>query len=121
MGKIRSFTDLDVWKKADDLFFEVVQDIENFPATKVAYIITDQLVRSVGSVSANIAEGFGRRGRNEFSYCLGIARGEGNEALNWYFKVLRLKYISEDIFLKRQDSLVQIQKMLSGLISKIKI
>ncbi len=121
MGKIRSFTDLEVWKKADDLFIDAVNDMESFPRTRAGFIICDQLLRSVGGISANIAEGFGRRGRNEFSYCLGIARGEGNEALNWYFKVLRLKYVSEDIFLKRQDSLVQIQKMLSGLISKIKI
>lgn len=120
MGKIRSFMDLIVWQKADDLFVKLVmEDVPNFPKTRAGYVLTDQLIRCVGSISSNIAEGFGRKGPSEFTYHLGIARGEANQSFNWYHKCGRIMYLSEKTVEKRKEVLVEIQKMLSSLISKI--
>ncbi len=48
--------------------------------------VTKQLIRSVGSISANIEEGY-RRGRGkEYPQFLRYARGSANESLGWYKK-----------------------------------
>lgn len=46
--------------------------------------IARQLVRSTGSVSANIEEGYGRGYEKEFSRFLRIARGSARETIGWY-------------------------------------
>lgn len=50
-----------VWQKAHQLFLQLVHDVEGFPKSRAATIVADQLLRAVGSISANVAEGFGRR------------------------------------------------------------
>lgn len=117
--RIKSYMDLFVWRKADDLFVDLISDIELFPHTQAARVIIDQLIRAAGSISANIAEGFGRRNRGDFAYRLGISRGETNESHNWYHKCGRLKYLSIEIVTKRKAVLEEIEKMLTSLISKV--
>lgn len=120
MSRIREFTDFIVWQKADDLFVDAAKDVEGFPKTRAGFLIADHILRSIGSIGANIAEGFGRKGKNEFAYHLGIARGESNEAINWYHKSQWLNFLPKEIFEVRKKSLIEIQKMLSTLISKVK-
>lgn len=60
MGKsIREFYDLDAWRKAHQLVLEVYKITKDFPKEE-KFGITDQLRRAASSVTANIAEGFGR-------------------------------------------------------------
>lgn len=54
--KVKHFTDLLVWQKAHKLFVHIYKEIERFPRTVGAKIIADQILRSSGSISANIAE-----------------------------------------------------------------
>ena len=117
--RIKSYQDLLVWQKADDLFVDLISDIEGFPHTQAARVITDQIIRSVSSISANIAEGFGRRNKGDFAYHLGIARGEANESHNWYHKCGRIKYLALETTNKRKTLLEEIEKMLTSLISKV--
>ncbi|MEW6189615.1 MAG: four helix bundle protein, partial [Actinomycetota bacterium] len=55
-----------MWQKAHKLFLETVEDVNKFPKNKVADILAQQLLRSVSSISANIAEGFGKNKGKEF-------------------------------------------------------
>ena len=57
-NKIQRFTDLDVWRKSHELFLHLLFDLEKLPNTRPATILTDQSLRSLGSIGANIAEGF---------------------------------------------------------------
>jgi len=75
LGRIHDFRELIVWQKAHQLFLDIVRDIESYPITQTSRIIIDQLLRSCGSISANIAEGFGRRKGREYVHYLIIARG----------------------------------------------
>ncbi len=63
---LRHFTDLKVWKDAHDLYLLTLKDVENFPNTRGAYTLSDQLLRAIGSISANIAEGFNRRSTRHY-------------------------------------------------------
>ena len=95
---IKSFTELIVWQKSHELFLRCAEDIRNLPRDRVANVIADQLMRAIGSISANIAEGFGRRKGREYLHYLIIARGSSTESINWYLKcrqvVAQMNFIS---------------------------
>ena len=55
----KSFKDLEVWKKSRGLRRELSLLVKTFPAEE-NYRLTDQLIRAGRSVTANIAEGYGR-------------------------------------------------------------
>ena len=48
--------------------------------------IVKQLIRSVGSISANIEEGYGRGFGKEYPQYLRISRGSARESKGWYKK-----------------------------------
>lgn len=116
--KIRHFTDLSVWKKAHGLFLAMLDDVEKFPARRSTVILTDQLVRSAGSISANIAEGF-NRSRRKFVNSLDIALGEANETENWLYKVHDGRLMALQTAKQRLRAIIEIEKMLSALKSSI--
>jgi four helix bundle protein len=117
---IRSFKDLVVWQKAHQLFLQLVKDVESFPRTRAAAIITDQLLRAVGSISANIAEGFGRRSGAEYVHYLIVARGSTTESENWLIKCRELHYIPEQICFEREAPCQEILKMLNAMIGTLR-
>ena len=51
---MKDFRELIAWQKTTDLFERVVKDVEKFPNTRAARVIEDQVLRSVGSITANI-------------------------------------------------------------------
>jgi four helix bundle protein len=55
----RSFTELDVWKKADEGTNRIYDITELFPRHQL-FSLTSQMQRAAYSVPSNIAEGYGR-------------------------------------------------------------
>ena len=115
----RHFTDLKVWKDAHDLYLLALKDVENFPNSKGAYNLIDQLLRSIGSISANIAEGFNRRSTKHYISYLDNSVGSTNEAENWYYKVEGMNWQTKDMVEERLKKLEEIRRMLFGLIRKL--
>jgi four helix bundle protein len=108
--KINRFSDLTVWQKAHELTLATYQLTEKFPRSE-QFGIVSQMRRSAASVSANIAEGFGRRTTKELLRCLQISRGELEETR--YFLILSrdLKHVSAaefDSMNNRCDSVGQL-------------
>lgn len=52
--------------------------------------IAEQLIRSTGSVPANIEEGFGRGFGSDYARFLRIALGSARESRGWYYRGRRL-------------------------------
>jgi four helix bundle protein len=50
-------------------------------------IIIDQIIRSIGSISSNIAEGFNSRTTKQYLSFLDIARRSAAESENWFYKL----------------------------------
>jgi|SRR3989338_326087 len=116
---MQDFRSLIVWQKAVELFEKCVSDTDTFPKTEAAKVIMRQVLRSIASVSANIAEGYGRRKGKEYEHYLYIARGSANESLDWYEKLKRLGYIKESIFMERDGVCNEIRAMLTKMIEKV--
>jgi four helix bundle protein len=48
--------------------------------------VTRQIVRSAGSIAANIEEGFGRGFGKDYAYFLRISLGSARETRGWYYR-----------------------------------
>ena len=76
--------------------------------------LSDQLYRAVGSISANIAEGYskstGRDRARFYEYALGSAR----ESRDWYYKAHHL--LSEDVLKHRMSLTTQIIRLLITMV-----
>ena len=84
---ISGFIDLEVWQKAHQLFLDAVKDSDKFPKTDAARIITNQLLRSTGSISANIAEGYNAQSTKEYLHYLDVSIRTCAESENWIYKL----------------------------------
>ncbi len=56
---VKSFRDMDVWRKANELSYQVFALTKTLPRSE-DYGLTSQIRRSANSISANTAEAFGR-------------------------------------------------------------
>jgi four helix bundle protein len=112
--KVLRFTDLDVWRKSHELFLHVLLDLEPLPNTRVAIVLTDQLIRALGSIGANIAEGF-NRSKAKYLNCLDIALGEANETENWLYKLRDAKLLARERANVHVAEVIQVERMLTTL------
>jgi four helix bundle protein len=96
------------------LTLETYRLTEKFPRSE-QFGIVSQLRRAAASVSANIAEGFGRRTTRELLRCLQISRGELEETR--YFLILSrdLGYISETEFGSMNDRCDSVGQLINAL------
>lgn len=79
----KSYKDLRFWKTAKEVSLLVVALTRALPNERVAWVITDQLVRCSFSVGANIAEGFGKYRGKEYARFIQIALGSAREVEYW--------------------------------------
>ncbi len=119
VNKVDRFTDLQVWRRSHALFLAVAHDLENMQQSRMGDIITHQIVRSLGSIGANIAEGF-NRSKAKFLSSLDIALGEANESENWLYKLRDAGHMPRDTANRHVAECIEIQKMLNGLIRSIR-
>ena len=76
--------------------------------------IADQLYRAVGSISANVAEGYSRGSGKDRARFYEYALGSAREARDWYYKA-RHK-LGDDVTAARLDLLAEICRQLIGTI-----
>lgn len=118
MSTIKSFKDLEVWKKGIVLTTDAYLLTTGFPKEEV-YGLSSQLRRSCLSVPLNIAEGHGRKSTKSFINFLNIAYSSSNEIETCFIVAQNLKYINENTFTLFTEKVNEIQKMLNGLISAL--
>lgn len=96
MAIIKFHTELKVYQKSFESAMEIFNLSLSFPKEE-KYSLTDQIRRSSRSVSANIAEAWGKR-RYPKSFILKLtdAEGEARETQCWLEFALQCNYISEE-------------------------
>jgi len=116
MATIRSFEELEVWKKARMVSKEIFKVTMSESFFK-DFALKDQINRASGSIMDNIAEGFERGGRKEFIQFLSYAKGSAGEVKSQLYRAMDHGHINQETFQKFQQEISDIGKMLAGLIS----
>jgi four helix bundle protein len=114
INRVQRFRDLEVWRKSHALFLRLLTDLEPLPHTRVAAVLSDQTIRALGSVGANIAEGF-NRSKAKYLNCLDISLGEANETENWLYKLRDANLLAREKANAHVLDTIEIAKMLTSL------
>lgn len=116
---INSYRDLIVWQKSIDLVLEVYKLTDVFPKLET-YGLTSQIRRSAISIPSNIAEGFARKHRKEYLQFLYIAFGSGAELETQLFLAKKLHMATDEEFVKSEELLNEVMRMLNSFSRKLK-
>lgn len=119
MPEGRSYQDLIAWQKAMDLF-DAVYDLTKLWPSKEMYGLTSQVRRAVVSIPANIAEGQGRTGVNEFLHYLSIAHGSLLETETVLIAGRRRRYSTEGLHTPAMKLSAEVGRLLLGLINSLR-
>ena len=115
---MKDFRDLKVWEKAHRLTLGVYKATSRFPREEL-YGLTSQMRRCGTSIAANLAEGCGKRGNNEFQRYLQIASGSASE-LDYHLLLSRdLQFLGAADYEALAKELVELRRMLTSLILKV--
>jgi four helix bundle protein len=117
---MKDFHDLRVWERSYRLTLEIYAATLKFPREEL-YGLTSQIRRCVISVGANIAEGCGKTGNNEFQRFLQIAAGSASELDYELLLAKDLGYLTDPDYARIADELSQVRKMLSSLLRKVNV
>ena len=116
---IKSYRDLEVWKKSISLIKNIYEITESYPK-KETYGLGSQTERSAVSIAANIAEGRGRNSTREFLRHISFAYGSLAECETHLFIAKELNYISQENLNKFIGSTEEIGRMLNGLSNSLR-
>ena len=119
MSTIQKFEDLKVWQKAREVNLEIYK-LSNKGSFSKDFGLRDQIRRASVSILSNVAEGFERNGNKEFNQFLSIAKASAAEVRAQLYVAKDLEYISNDEFTEVVNGLIEVSKMLSGLMSYLK-
>ena len=107
--------DLECWKCGIELVTEIYKMTSNFPKEEI-YCLTNQLKRAAISIPSNIAEGAARNTGKEFVQFLYISLGSCSELETQLIISNNLKYINKNTFDNTIDLIIQVKKLIYGLI-----
>ena len=118
--KIKSYKDLNIWKRSIEVVEDIYKITKNFPKEEI-YGLTSQLRRSAVSIPSNIAEGFARFHNKEYRQFLFISLGSCAELSTQIIIALRLDYLESNEADQLLNEIDEISKMTMSLIKKLDI
>lgn len=113
-----NFKELVVWQKSRALVKEIYLITQDFPGSE-KFGLCAQIRRAVISISANIAEGCGRNSNKELIKFLGYALGSAYELETELILASDIGYISGEALKNIIPQLVEIERMILGLMTKV--
>jgi len=116
--KVKSFKDLDIWKRGIVLVEDIYKITKSFPKEET-YGLTSQLRRAAVSIPSNISEGFARFYNKQYKQFLYTSLGSCAELTTQIIIASRLNYIENNRVDKLLSDIDQISKMTMSLIKKL--
>ncbi|CAD7803063.1 hypothetical protein CHRY9390_01019 [Chryseobacterium aquaeductus] len=113
------FKELLVWQKSINFVTEIYKETESFPKAEM-YGLVSQIRRATVSIPSNIAEGNSRRSVLDYLQFLRISRGSCAEVETQLIISKNLGFLDEEKSLKLNQDIIEISKMLNGLITSLK-
>lgn len=115
---MNSYRDLIVWKKSMLLVTSIYKLTSKFPDEE-KFGLTSQIRRSAVSIPSNIAEGYGRNYRKDYSRFLQISRGSLYENQTQMEIAVNLLFLNEEDLKEVKELHLEVEKMLNSLIKKL--
>ena len=115
---LKSYRELLVWQKAINLVVDSYRATAGFPKFET-YGLMSQIRRAATSIPANIAEGYGRGSRKEYSQFLMVAQGSLKELETHLIVAEKLAYLTKSQTERLLSSTDELGRM-GTLIRKLK-
>ena len=116
--KVKSYKELNIWKKGIEIAERVYIITENFPQ-KELYGLSLQMQRSAISIPSNIAEGFVRGHTAEYKQFLRIALGSCAELDTQLIIAHKRNYTTQAEVMNLQEDLDHECRMIMNLIKSL--
>jgi four helix bundle protein len=114
-----TFKDLLIWQKAMNLVTDIYKSTKSFPKDEL-FGLTSQIRRSSISIPSNIAEGYGRQGKNDYLKFLNISLSSLFEMQTQIEIAKNIDYLNENNFKILYEDSRELGRMLVSFINKIK-
>ena len=115
---IRSYKDLEIWKRGVELVTSVYLVTKDFPKSET-YTLVDQIRRAAVSVPFNVAEGHARQHRKEFRQFLFVVLGSLVELETQLIIAGKLGYSEKEKLTQSSSEIGATGKMARGLIKRL--
>ncbi len=109
-----SFETLDCWKSSRALKEFIRNEIRPQLPKNEQFNLADQLRRAARSITANIAEGYGRYHYLDEAKFLSNARGSAHEVLDHLIEAHDENYISEETLTEARKQIDEVLKLING-------
>lgn len=119
MGTFRTFEDMEAWQQSRKLTKSIYK-VTSQGAFARDFGLRDQIRKASVSIMSNIAEGFERSGTKEFIQFLATAKGSAGEVRAQLYVALDQGYVEQPDFNELNQSIIQISKKLSGLMTYLR-
>jgi len=110
---ITSFEQLTVWQESQLFAVSVYKVTKHFPKEEI-FAITSQLRRAASSISANIAEGFGRSSTKDKLHFYTMSYGSLLEVKNFLYLAEKLGYLPKPDLDKLITHSISCQKLINA-------
>ena len=113
---MKSYKNLDSWKKSMQLVKDIYLTVKDFPKEEL-YCLTSQIKRAAVSIPANIAEGIGRNYKKDTIQFLHISRGSLYELETLLNIAVMTEILKTEQFNNVSENIDECARIINGLIS----
>ena len=111
--KVRDFTELQTWKTARNLRAEIYRVSRTFPGEE-KFGLVSQMRRAAVSVTANLAEGYGRYSFQENIQFCRHSRASAYEVRDHLTTALDAEYISQEKYVELEGLAMDVVRLVNG-------
>jgi len=120
MATIKTFEELEIWKKAQELAVEIYLLAEKNEKVSRDFSFKDQIKRAVLSISNNIAEGFEYSNNRDSIRFLRYSKGSAGEVKNCLLFAANVNFVAREKVQPLINSSNELGNRIGGLIRYLK-
>jgi four helix bundle protein len=119
MSTLKSFEDLEIWKRAR-AFSQRIFELSCEGTFAKDFALRNQINDATGSIMDNVAEGFDRGGQKKFIQFLSYAKGSTAESRSQLYRASDRNHITKETFIELRDESITIGKMIGSLMNYLR-